>query len=887
MPAAKKRKLTPMMRQYMDVKVHYPDDIVFFRMGDFFEMFFDDAILAAKELDITQTYRNKMDDNPIPMAGIPHHAYHNYVNRLVEKGYTVVICDQVEDARIAREAKRTVRREVTRVITPGMVLDPDALDSRSNHYLMAAFFGKKKHGLSILDLTTGVFRITEVSQEELLTETLRIQPRELLISEDQAATATGERFLQALEGVSIKNRDSRHFNLQNATNKLCDYFEVMNLDGFGVSKFKVGIRAAGAIIEYVEETQKTHLPHINRLQPYYLQEFMKVDEVTRSNLELLESSFHRTRKGSLFGLMDGSVTAMGGRKIRHWLLYPLLSQQRIERRLDAVELFFSHSMVRESLRTILKDIHDLERLNGKIASGIAGPRDLAKLRQSLEMIPQLSELLEELGEEGEKLEALRELDKIEEVKNDILQVLRDEPPVHLKDGNIIREGYHAELDRQRDISANGKDHLLRMEAEERERTGIKSLKIKFNKVFNYYIEVSKANMHLLEKVNQDERYKAKQTLVNHTRFITVELKEFEEEILGAEDKITSLEEQLFTELRQRISQYSARITALADRIAQLDALSTFAELAVQQDYTRPTLVQEPILEIEEGRHPIVEQMMPVGEFKSNGVQMHPDQAQFILITGPNMAGKSTIMRQVALIALMAQVGSFVPARKAQIGICDQIFTRVGASDNLAEGKSTFMVEMTETANILHNTTSSSLVILDEIGRGTSTFDGISIAWAVVEYLHNHVGCRTLFATHYHELTELESTLSNFHNMSVLIKEYEDQIIFLHDLVDGGSSRSYGIEVARLAGLPGRVVRRARRVLKGLEEGKLPTKGLIGGLHTKGKRPGLENQLPLFVPANTIEPEPSPIEEELKLLDVNQLTPMAALQLLHEWKEQWG
>lgn len=868
-------KLTPMMQQYMGVKEQYPDAMLFFRMGDFFEMFFEDAILASEVMGITQTYRNKHEGEPIPMAGVPHHSYRNYVNKMVEAGYTVVICDQVEDAKMA---KGLVKRDVTRIVTPGMVLDPDDLDSRTNHYLVAVFFAKKKSGIAHIDLTTGEFRVTELEADEVLPETLRIGPREVLLSADQAGSPLVDAFTAGLDQVSVKTIDGGRFAYQESFSLLCDHFDTHSLDGFGLEDAKAIVRAAGAILSYVRETQKTdELPHINKITPYKLSHCMIVDEVTRSNLELVENLKDRSRKGSLFSMLDRSVTAMGGRKLRQWLLYPLMSPERIERRLDAVELFYDNTFLREELRQTLKGIKDIERLNGKVASHTATPKDLATLRFSLEAVPTLIGQLDQSGVDLTRVKSLQQqLFPLTEVTDDIAAVLIDEAPSQTKDGGIIRQGYHEELDELRDIAANGKDRILQMQAQEQEATGIQSLKIKFNRVFGYYIEVTKPNV---QAGLVPDHYIRKQTMVNHERFITDDLKDFEEKIISAEEDSLQLEQTLFAELRARVAAFSSKISALADTIATLDVLLTFAELAVQHDYCRPTISDGVDLHIEGGRHPVIEQMLRAGEFVPNDLHMPQEETRFVLLTGPNMSGKSTCMRQVALLALMAQMGSFVPATSATVGICDRIFTRVGASDNLAGGQSTFMVEMTETSNILHNATARSLVILDEIGRGTSTFDGISIAWAVAEHLHNNICCRTLFATHYHELTELDRSLGHFRNMSISIREINNELHFLHKLVDGGSNRSYGIQVGRLAGLPRPVVRRAQRILKELEQGKLPNAGEMGGVRN-------EKQLSLFVPVSTIEEqEDSVIEEEIRQLDLNQLSPMEALKMLHEWQQE--
>jgi DNA mismatch repair protein MutS len=619
------------------------------------------------------------------------------------------------------------------------------------------------------------------------------------------------------------------------------------------------------------------MPHISRLLPYTLQKCMIVDQVTCANLELLETMYTRSRKGSLLGHLDHTVTPMGARKLKNWLLYPLLDIATIEQRLDLVELFVKYGAIREHLREILQPIRDLERLNSKISSGLITPYDLGLLCTSLEAIPLLIEILDQIDpDDSSRLTYLRQqMYPLPEVVNDIRSCLKDELPNTLKDGEFIREGYHPQLDEYRDIAAHGKDRILEMEYRERERTGIQSLHIKFNKVFGYFIEVTKANLH---RVPTD--FLRKQTMVNCERYITEELKEFEEKILEAQDKILSLEQQLFDALRQRIALHSSKITEVADAIAQLDVLTNFSHHAVIRNYCRPQLTDNRDLRVVGGRHPVVEATMSSGEFVPNDLCISSDNVHFILITGPNMSGKSTVMRQIALIALLAQIGAFVPAQEATIGICDRIFTRVGATDNLAGGQSTFMVEMTETSNILHNATSRSLVILDEIGRGTSTFDGISIAWSVAEYLHDRIDCRTLFATHYHELTELGSMLTRLRNMNVAINEWQGEIRFLHKLIDGSSNRSYGIQVARLAGLPRVVVRRAHRILLQLEQGKLPSASEMGGLSG-----GQQKQLSLFIPVSS-QTTSSPIEEELRKLDLDALSPIEALRILHRWQHDW-
>ncbi|MCK6511848.1 DNA mismatch repair protein MutS [Myxococcota bacterium] len=868
-------KLTPMMRQYMEVKVQYPEAIIFFRMGDFFEMFYEDAETCSDVLGIALTSRNKAGDEDIPMAGIPHHAHRSYINRLVENGHTVVICDQVEDA---KQAKGLVRREVTRIVTPGMVLDSDDLDSRANLYIAAVFFARKSSGLGCLDLTTGEFRATELPAEDLLMELQRIQPREILMSEDQKETPIADEFVARLDKLRVTWREGREFALREGEQRLCRHFQIASLEGFGIIEMDAGVRCASALLGYVQETQKSDPPHIAKLVPYQIQDYMILDQSTLSNLEILESMRERTRRNALFGLLDRSVTGMGGRKLKQWLLYPLIHAERIHRRLDVVECFVHQGMAREDLRASLKYIADMERLNGKVSSGIASPKDLVSLRTSLEAVPQILQLLHPLHtHQNEVLAPFLKMDPLDHVAADIRQVLNDDAPALIKDPGFVREGFDPDLDKQRTLARDGKKGLDQIMEAERQKTGIRSLGLKFHKNLGYSFSVTKANRHLVP-----DYFRRKQTLVNEERFTTEELDDYQLSILGAEERAWELEQELFFALRTRVCEHSAAIGKLADQLATLDALSTFAEVSVRNDYTRPTLSDTSEIQIEAGRHPVVEQMLPTGGFVPNDLSMHPEKGQFILLTGPNMSGKSTIMRQAALIALMAQIGCFVPAKSASLGICDRIFTRVGASDNLASGQSTFMVEMTETANILHNATSKSLVILDEIGRGTSTFDGISIAWAVAEHLHNRTQCRTLFATHYHELTELEHSLPQLRNMSIAVQEQGKDIAFLHRLVEGGTNHSYGIQVARLAGMPASVVRRSIRILASLEEGKLPNTEHLGNLRQMQQT---RNQMSLFAPVIVEETTRSFLEDELEDLDLNGFSPMEALQLLYNWKKR--
>jgi DNA mismatch repair protein MutS len=861
------QKLTPMMQQYLSTKERYPDAILFFRLGDFYEMFFEDALLASRLLDLTLTSRDKDADDPVPMCGVPHHAASGYVARLLELGHKVAICDQVEDPRLA---KGIVKREVTRVVTPGTVLDEEVLDAKLPSFLQAVAPLGESIGLAYLDLTTGEFRMAEVrDRERLFDETSRIEPREMLVPrglDPEWLETLRRRFPRAF--VQAVNPDS--FDRASALARLEKRFG-------GTIAYRdshpEAVRAAGAILAYLEETQLTTTGHLTRLIPYEPGDTMLLDEATQVNLELCET-LRGERPGSVLWVLDETLTPMGARRLRAWLRYPLLSVSEIRHRHAAVEALVEDPATRGDLRAELRAIHDLERLTGRIATGVASPRDLWTLRRGLEHLPAVRSLLGRV--DAPLLGTIRVgVDELPEVAADIACTLSDEPPATTKDGGYIRRGASAELDELLDIAQDGKGWILRLEQEERRRTGIGSLKIRYNRVFGYYVEVTQSN---LDKV--PPTYIRKQTLVGAERFITPELKEMEARVLGAEERRLVLERELFQALRERVAAHAVRLQQTAGRLAELDALSALAEVAERRRYVRPTVDDGDRLEIVEGRHPVVEAMgLPEG-FVPNDVTVDCAENQILLITGPNMAGKSTVLRQTALVCLLSQMGSFVPATRAHLGLLDRIFTRVGARDDLARGRSTFMVEMVETAQILHHATHRSLVVLDEIGRGTSTFDGVSIAWAVAEYLHDRIGAKTLFATHYHELTALAETRERVRNLHIAVREWRDQVIFLRKLVPGGTNRSYGIQVGRLAGLPRPVIERAQEVLFNLEKSALDPSGRPTLSHHAGEAPS--GQLSLFAPAAA--PEPPPVLAELARLDLDHLTPIEALEELYRLKK---
>jgi DNA mismatch repair protein MutS len=857
-----------MMRQYLEIKGRYPDAILFFRLGDFYEMFLEDAVTASRILDITLTCRNKGAAEEVPLCGIPYHSAQPYIAKLVEHGLKVAICEQVEDP---KEAKGIVKREVVRVVTPGLVTDSDNLQPKENNYLLALCrLEGPCWGLAVLDITTGEFRVTETREiDTLRSEVASIDPREIILAEGSDGPPCGE-IANLLTDRIVNRLPDWVFDPDHGGSLIREFFACDSLDGFGCALLPAAITAAGAVLYYVRETQKGAVTHIRSLRTYSPSEFMALDNTSRRNLELTATLHGGRKKGSLLGVLDRTVTAMGGRKIRHWIHHPLVDLEGIRKRQGAVAELVEQSLVRRELQQSLDGVYDLERLNARISMGNANGKDLAALKKTLERLPDILENLQ--GTESILLrETLGHMDPLSDMLELIGRAIVDDPPFVLREGGLIRDGYHAELDELRGICRDGKGWIARLEIGERQRCGIPSLKVRFNKVFGYYIEVTRTHA---DKVPDD--YQRKQTLTNAERYITPELKEYEDKVLGAEEKMAEIEFGLFQEIRDRIASQGGRLQQTAEAVAELDVLQSLADVAHSRNYVCPEMDDSDHLVIREGRHPVIEGMNIGETFVPNDVEMDCRENQILIITGPNMAGKSTFMRQVALITLMAHMGSLVPAASARIGLVDRIFTRVGASDNLAQGQSTFMVEMTEAANILRHATSRSLLVLDEIGRGTSTFDGISIAWAVAEYLHDNANLagKTLFATHYHELTDLALTCERVKNFNIAVKEWNEQIIFLRKIVPGGASHSYGIQVARLAGLPAEVIERAREILKNLETGEFEGEGqprLARGKKTLPVKS--EPQLSLFAS------QPDLLRQALRNLDIATMTPLEALNHL--------
>ncbi len=853
-------RVTPVRRQYLKIKQQYPDAIVLFRLGDFYETFDEDARIAARELDLVLTSRPVAKGQRVPMAGVPHHAVEGYIAKLINKGYKVAICEQMGDEPV----KGLMPREVVRVITPGTVVEPALLDEKRNNYLAAVVTEKGRAGVAYVDITTGEFATTQLEGQDVQTaveeELSRLQPAECLAPGDGDNPAIDFE----LDDIHITSYEPWRFELDTARRALMGHFQVSTLDGYGCAGLPMAVRAAGAIIQYLQETQKQGLSQITHLSTYSTKAFMTLDPATRRNLELTQTIRTGAVQGSLLGVLDQTCTPMGGRLLRKWLNEPRLDITQLERRLDAVEALYRSTMARGELRERLKHLGDLERLCNRVAQGVAGPRDLLRLRQSLEQVPALVRILEGIGGFPASLRELT-LDPCAEVVTLIKQAISEGAPATLGTPGVIAPGFSAELDGIQAAARDAKQWVAGLERRERQRTGIKSLKVGYNKVFGYYIEVTKVNADLVP-----DDYIRKQTLVNAERYITPELKEYESLILNAEERITELEARIFKQVCEQVAAARERIMATARSLARLDVYTSLAEVAMRNGYTRPRLTTGTEIHIIAGRHPVVELTRPEEPFVPN--DLHLADGEIIVLTGPNMSGKSTYLRQVAIIVLMAQIGSFVPADEATIGVVDRIFTRIGAQDEIAAGQSTFMVEMIETANILNHATPRSLVILDEIGRGTSTYDGISIAWAVVEYLHNHPRLRpkTLFATHYHELTELANFLPRVKNYNVAVAEEGDQVVFLHRIEPGGADRSYGIHVAQLAGLPKPVIRRAEEILEELErEGRTP------GQHP---RVAEVQQLPLFSAT-------SPVLEELKRLDIESMSPLEALNKLYELQQK--
>ncbi|OGC21829.1 DNA mismatch repair protein MutS [candidate division WOR-1 bacterium RIFOXYB2_FULL_42_35] len=803
---------TPMMKQYLAIKEKHQDAILFFRLGDFYEMFFDDAEVASKALDLVLTGRGK-DENRMPMCGIPYHASQNYIARLIDQGFKVAICEQVEDP---KDAKGVVKREVVRIITPGTVIESNLLKEKTNNYLLAITKEKNKYGLAYIDASTGEFKLTELeNKDKLLDEINRVNPAELLISDMLTEEVTS----YGLRVTSSEFQDT--YDTEAAEEKLKSFFKVKSLDSFGLENAKAAWGAAVAILEYLKETQKSSLDHINSIQAYQTSDFMFIDAATRRNLELVQTIRDKYYQGSLLWVLDKTKTSMGGRLLRQWLLQPLLNADKINNRLEAVDELFNNTMLRAELATEIKAISDIERIVGRIAAESANARDLMALKESLRLIPKLKGVM--CNVESVMLKKVKDLSDFEEIVTLLTCSIVEDPPFILKDGGLIKDGYNQELDEIKSAAREGKDWIAHLETEERKRTGIKSIKVGFTRVFGYYIEVTNSNLAQIP-----DNYIRKQTLTNCERYITPELKEKESLILNADERLKKMEYEVFCQVRVKVAESTAELQKLAHVLAQTDVLLGLAEVAVENDYCKPEVQrskskdqnksqdQNPKIKITESRHPVVEKTLGEHRFVPNDVEMEDQASRFLLITGPNMAGKSTYMRQIALISLMAQIGSFVPAKSAELCLVDRIFTRIGAMDDIFSGQSTFMMEMTETANILHNATDKSLIILDEIGRGTATFDGMSIAAAVAEYIHTKIKAKTLFATHYHEITQLADKHPGMKNLNVLIKESGDQITFLHKIVEGPADKSYGIQVGKLAGLPKEVIERAKQVYDKLE-----------------------------------------------------------------------
>jgi len=886
-----------MMKQYAEAKRACPDALLLFRMGDFYEMFYEDAKTAARVLNLALTSREK-GAGAIPMAGFPHHQLESYLGKLLAAGFRVAVCDQVEDPKLA---KGLVRREVTRIVTPGTLTDEALLNPCENNFLAAVADGEPA-GLAWVELSTGKFLAAAYPLARLADQLERLAPAECLLSENYSLPAENQ-----FQRMMLTRRPAWAFSAQNARQSLCKHFGVGALEGFGFTDSPAdtqAIRAAGAVLDYLQETQKNSLAHVERLTPYRVSDVLELDQATRRGLEITRTFRDGQKHGSLLWVLDHTRTAMGSRLLAEWLSSPLTDVAAIRRRLDAVETLVRNPSLAMDLQEWLGLVYDLERLLTRAVTGRATPRDISFLGRTLNLLPRIKARLlggtrlvstsaeqaivpngdmSDVGPmESELLKELEEaLDPCEELARVLSAALRDDCPLNAREGGIIREGYHAELDGLRELALGGKKWIARYQAHEAERTGIPNLKVGYNQVFGYYIEVTNAHR---DKVPLE--YIRKQTIKNAERYITPELKEYEEQVLTADERAKELEYELFQQLREQVAAARRRIQTTAAALAQLDVLAGLAELARQRNYCRPEVVAEPVLNIRDGRHPMLDILQPEGEFVPNDTVVSAagesgetagEEGSILLITGPNMAGKSTYIRQVALLTLMAQLGSFIPARSAVIGVADRIFARIGAGDELGRGQSTFMVEMIEAARILNTAGRRSLVVLDEIGRGTSTYDGISLAWSMVEYLHAHVGCRTLFATHYHELTDLEKSLSGVKNFNVAVREWREEVVFLHRIVPGAADKSYGIHVARLAGVPREVIQRAKGILALLEEEHLDAEGRAKITRQKLSSPAGDRQLLLFAPFE------HPLLDELRALDLNNLTPLAAFELLQRWQ----
>ena len=885
-PRAPRAMMTPMMVHYLETKKKCPDCILFYRLGDFYEMFFDDAKLVSKELELTLTGKDCGMEERAPMCGVPFHAADTYISRLVRKGYKVAIAEQMEDPKLA---KGLVRREIIKVVTPGTITDAQALDEGRNNFLACVVYAAGRFGICAADISTGDFFVTEADSAKRLADELnQYSPSELLLNRAFEMSGADPAQLGGGRSPAVSWPEDFYFSDENCARILKEHFHAATLEALGLRDFPEGTLAAGAAMQYLYETQKHTCELITKLKPYRSGEYLIIDSSSRRNLELVETMREKEKHGTLLWVLDRTKTAMGARLLRSWVEQPLIRKERITARQDAVQELKERFIDREELREYLSPIYDMERLMGRISSGTANPRDLIAFRTSLEMLPPVRSLLSCFDAPVLK-DIVSRLDPLEDVCTLIRDSISDDPPITVREGGIIREGWNETVDTLRKASTEGKTWLADLEAREREKTGIKNLRIKYNKVFGYYFEVTKSFVSMAP-----DYFIRKQTLTNAERYTSPELQKMEETILGAEDKLLTLEYDLFTEIRQKAAAEVQRIQETARAVAETDALASLADAAQRYDYVRPEINTNGVIRIRDGRHPVVERMMDSGRFVANDTLLDGKENRISIITGPNMAGKSTYMRQTALIVLMAQMGSFVPAAEADIGICDRIFTRVGASDDLASGQSTFMVEMTEVANILRNATKNSLVILDEIGRGTSTFDGLSIAWAVVEHIANTriLGSKTLFATHYHELTELEGTVPGVTNYCIAVKEQGEDIVFLRKIVKGGADRSYGIQVARLAGVPQPVIDRAKELAEELSGADIAARAAeIAGESMKGRRGKRSSfrdegvQMSLFdAPAAPAEKKTDPIRQEILTADLSRMTPIEALNILYRLQE---
>ncbi|NBH24524.1 DNA mismatch repair protein MutS [Lachnospiraceae bacterium] len=880
-------EMTPMMKQYLETKKEYPDCILFYRLGDFYEMFFEDALTASKELEITLTGKSCGLEERAPMCGIPYHAVEGYLNKLISKGYKVAICEQVEDP---KQAKGLVKRDVTRIVTPGTNLNVLGMDEGKNNFLMSIAYFQGKTGISVADVTTGDYYLTEVEDnKKLLDEINKYAPSEIICNDAFLVSGIDIEDLKGRLGVAVYPLEAHYFDEDRCRKILLKHFHVTTLQGMGIEDFPAGLIAAGGIMLYLTDTQKTtSLSHFTHLYPYLTSRYMLLDSSSRRNLELTETLREKQKRGSLLWVLDKTKTAMGARTLRQFIEQPLIDRKEIEQRLDSVEGLSGQAISRDEIREYLNPVYDLERLLGKVSYKTANPRDLIAFRNSLKMLPHLKTLLGDFQEE--MLGQIREeMDELSDICTLIEKAVCDEPPIAIREGGIIREGFDETVDNLRRAKTEGKDWLAKLEETDRERTGIKNLKIRYNKVFGYYYEVTNSYKDMVP-----DDYIRKQTLANAERYTNARLKELEDTILNAEDKLYTLEYDLFCQIRDTIAGEMERIQRTAKAIAKLDVLASFSFVAERNHFVRPVINEKGVIDIKGGRHPVVEQMINGDMFIANDTYLDNGKYCVSIITGPNMAGKSTYMRQAALIVLMAQIGSFVPAKSANIGLVDRIFTRVGASDDLASGQSTFMVEMNEVANILRNATADSLLILDEIGRGTSTFDGLSIAWAVIEHISNKklLGAKTLFATHYHELTELEGKMNNVNNYCIAVKEKGDDIVFLRKIIKGGADKSYGIQVAKLAGVPDMVIDRAKEIVAQLCDNDILEKVQSIAVEQKDTRHKPVkydevdlSQMSLF---DTVTDED--VLNELKEIDVSNLTPLDALNTLYrlqnKLKNRW-